>query len=137
MSNAGAAGGAPIVRFADIIFARDVPDPTGQNLKTRRVVVLTPDAALAAGYPIVAAAVTGTLPAILTAEYVPLPYKNPPGTRHPKTGLTKRAAVHCTWLVTVPPDDVMGYRSGFVPAAYMKGVISKTATTARTMGGWP
>jgi len=81
------------IRFADIVFA-DVLDPNGQNLKTRRVVVLTPDIAIAAGSPIVVAAVTGTLPKPLTADYVKLPYKNPPG-RHLKTGLTKEAAVLC------------------------------------------
>ena len=42
------------IRFADIIFA-EILDPNGQNLKTRRVVVLTPDIALAAGFPIVVA----------------------------------------------------------------------------------
>ncbi|MGA8348298.1 MAG: hypothetical protein WB773_10770, partial [Isosphaeraceae bacterium] len=62
---------------ADIIFA-EVLDPNGQNPKTRRVVVLTPDIELAAGCPIVVAGVTGTLPNPLTADYVKLPYKNPP-----------------------------------------------------------
>jgi hypothetical protein len=133
MSNAGA-GRFPI-RFADIIFAEGVLDPNGQNPKTRRVVVLTPDAELAAGFPIVAAAVTGTLPDPLTADYVLLPYKNPPGARHPKTGLTKKAAVLCTWLVTVTPNDVLG-RSGFVPPSTMGIVFTKTATNARAMGGW-
>jgi hypothetical protein len=136
MSNEGTAAARFPIRFADIIFARDVLDPNGQNPKLRRVVVLTPDAALAAGHPIVAAAVTGTLPPTLTADYVLLPYKNPPGPGHPKTGLTKRAAVHCTWLVTVDPDDVMG-RSGFVPPSSMGLVHSKTVVAARALGGWP
>jgi len=47
------------------IIFAEVLDPNGQNPKTRR------------------------------ADYVKLPYKNPPG-RHPKTGLTKEAAVLCT-----------------------------------------
>ena len=61
------------IRFADIIFG-EVLDPNGQNPKTRRVVVLTPDNELAAGSPIVVAGVTGTLPNPLTADYVRLPY---------------------------------------------------------------
>ena len=65
-SGATAAVGFPI-RFADIIFA-DVLDPNGQNPKTRRVVVLTPDIELAAGFPVVVAGVTGTLPNPLTAD---------------------------------------------------------------------
>jgi hypothetical protein len=82
MSNAGVSGGAPPLRYADIIFVNGVLDPNGQNPKQRRVVVLTPDIALAAGYPIVAAPVTSQVPPVLTADYVLLPFKNPPGTRH-------------------------------------------------------
>ena len=122
------------IRFAFIIFA-EILDPNGQNLKTRRVVVLTPDSALAAGFPIVVAGVTSTLPNPLTADFVKLPYKNPPG-RHPKTGLTKEAAVLCTWIVTITANSVRG-RSGFVPPAYMTLVNANTAARAKAIGGWP
>jgi hypothetical protein len=44
-----------VVRFADILFFDSVLDLAGANPKGRRVVVLTPDDALAAGFPIVAA----------------------------------------------------------------------------------
>jgi hypothetical protein len=133
--SSGAAPPAQLpIRFADILFA-EVLDPNGQNPKTRRVVVLTPDRELAAGFPIVVAGVTGTLPDPLTADYVRLPYKNPPG-RHPKTGLTKEAAVLCTWVVAITPNDVRG-RSGFVPPAYMAIVHAKTASMAKAIGGWP
>ncbi len=135
MNNAGS-GGTPFpVRFADIIFARDVLDPSGRNPKERRVVVLTPDTQLAQGFPIVAAAVTGTIPPVLPADYVLLPYSNPLGTRHPKTGTTKKAAVVCTWLITIDPSNITG-RSGFVPPAPMNLVNAKTAAVAKTMGGW-
>jgi len=134
MSSGGATAAQFPIRFADIIFA-EVLDPNGQNLKTRRVVVLTPDIALAAGFPIVVAGVTGTLPNPLTADYVKLPYKNPPG-RHPKTGLTKEAAVLCTWVVPITLNDIKG-RSGFVPPAHMVIVNSKTAARAKVIGGWP
>jgi hypothetical protein len=134
MSNVGATPPPFAIRFADILFA-EVLDPNGQNPKVRRVVVLTPDLELAAGYPIVVAAVTGTLPNPLTADYVRLPYKNPPG-RHPKTGMTKEAAVLCTWIVSIRQDDIRGC-SGFVPPAYMAIVNSRTAATAKAIGGWP
>jgi hypothetical protein len=98
-------------------------------------VVLTPDSELVAGFPIVVAGVTGTLPAPLTADYIKLPCKNPPG-RHPKTGLTKEAAVLCTWVVTMTPNDIRG-RSGFVPPALMAIVNAKTAARAKVIGGWP
>jgi hypothetical protein len=73
MSSEGPTTAQFAIRFADFIFA-EILDPNRQNPKTRRVVVLTPDAEL----------VTGTLPNPITADYVKLPYKNPPG-RHPKT----------------------------------------------------
>jgi hypothetical protein len=133
MSSGGEAAAHFPIRFADIIFA-EVLDPNGQNLKTRRVVVLTPDIALAAGFPIVVAGVTGTLPNPLTADYVKLPYKNPPG-RHPKTGLTKEAAVLCSWVIPITLNDIKG-RSGFVPPAHMVIVNSKTAARAKVIGGW-
>jgi hypothetical protein len=132
MSSQGTAGAPFPIRFADIVFA-EVLDPNGQNPKTRRVVVLTPDIKLAAGCPIVVAGVTGTLPNPLTADYVMLPYKNPPG-RHPKTGLTKKAAMLCTWVVSIAPNDVKG-RSGFVPPAHMAIVHSKTSAQAKALGG--
>ncbi|CAN5882787.1 hypothetical protein BH23PLA1_BH23PLA1_17520 [soil metagenome] len=135
MSEPGTGGPSLRVHYADIIFAASVSDPSGQNPKERRVVVLTPDAALAAGYPIVAAAVTGTIPPQLPADYVLLPYKNPPGTRHPKTGTTKKTAVVCTWLVEVNPGNVTG-RSGFVPPALMKIIDSRTTRAAKLLGGW-
>jgi hypothetical protein len=91
-------------RYADILFA-EILDPNGQNAKVRRVVVLTPDDALAAGYPVVIAAVTSTLPSPLTDDYVRLPYKNPPG-RHQKTGLTKQAAALCTWIDQISVQDI-------------------------------
>jgi mRNA-degrading endonuclease toxin of MazEF toxin-antitoxin module len=134
MSSGGAGPLQWSIRFADIIFA-SMPDPNGQNRKIRRAVVLTPDSALAAGWPIVVAAVTGTLPNPLTPDYVKLPYKNPPG-RHPKTGLTKEAAVLCTWVSAVAPNDIHG-RSGFVPPAHMAIVHAKAGTAARAIGGRP
>jgi mRNA-degrading endonuclease toxin of MazEF toxin-antitoxin module len=137
MSNAGSAGVPFPVRYADIIFVKDVLDPGGRNPKQRRVVVLTPDTALAAGFPVVAAPVTSRLPPVLTADHVLLPFKNPPGTRHPATGLTRRAGVVRTWLVVVDPKDILPGRSGYVPPVNMSVVHAKTAAGARALGGWP
>jgi hypothetical protein len=50
--------------------------------------------------------------------------------------MTKRAAVLCTWLVRVDPNDVHGH-SGFVPPAYMALVDAKTVTAAKAIGLWP
>ena len=97
---------APRARFADILFAEHVLDPAGGNPKGRRVVVLTPDDALAAGFPIVAAPVTSQIMSVPGAEHVVLPFRNPPGTRHPATGLTRRAGIVANWLVIVDPATI-------------------------------
>ena len=137
MSRPGAAFTPPLpARFADILFVDGVLDPNGQNPKHRRVVILTPNDALAAGFPIVAAPVTSQVPPDLTDDYVLLPFKNPPGTRHPATGLTRRAAIVATWLVVVDRQDITG-RSGYVPARTMAVVHAKTAAAAQALGGWP
>ena len=135
MNNPGAARTPPPVRFADILFVRGVLDPSGQNPKQRRVVILTPNDALAAGFPVVAAPVTSQVPPVLTDDYVLLPFQNPPGTRHPATGLTRRAAIVATWLVVVDRNDITG-RSGYVPPRTMAVIQAKTAATAKAIGGW-
>jgi hypothetical protein len=91
---------------------------------------------LAAGFPIVAAPVTSQVPPVLTIDHVLLPFKNPPGTRHPATGLTRRAAIVRTWLVVVDPQLITG-RSGYVPSTNMSVVHAKTAAGAKAIGGWP
>jgi hypothetical protein len=136
MSNPGTAASPRPVRFADILFVDAVFDPGGQNPKHRRVVVLTPQDALAAGFPIIAAAVTSQIPPIPGPDHVLLPYRNPPGTRHPATGLTRRAGIVATWLVVVDPHAITG-RSGYVPTRTMAVIHAKTATAAQALGGWP
>jgi mRNA-degrading endonuclease toxin of MazEF toxin-antitoxin module len=141
MSNqAGAAGTptppAPVVRYSDILFVDAVLDSAGGNPKGRRVVVLTPDDALAAGFPIVAAPVTTQIPPVPGPDHVLLPFQNPPGTRHPATGLTRRAGIVATWLVVVDPAAIAGY-SGYVPRRTMALIQAKTAAAARALGGWP
>lgn len=56
--------------------------PNGVNEKVRRAVVLTPNEVLQRDGPIVIAAISGTLPDVLTSDYVLLPWHNsghPPG----------------------------------------------------------
>jgi mRNA-degrading endonuclease toxin of MazEF toxin-antitoxin module len=138
-SGANAAGNpppAPLVRYADILFVDAVLDRSGGNPKGRRVVVLTPDDALAKGFPIVAAPVTSRIPPAPGPDYVLLPFQNPPGTPHPTTGLTRRAGIVATWLVVVDPAAIAGY-SGYVPRRTMAVVHAKTAAAAQALGGWP
>ena len=136
MSNPGAAPTPTPVRFADILFVAGVLDPTGQNPKQRRVVILTPNDALAAGFPIVAAPVTTQIPPAPGPDEVLLPFRNPPGTRHPATGLTRRAGIVAAWLVVVDRHAITG-RSGYVPSRAMAIVHARTEAAAKALGGWP
>lgn len=135
MNNHGAAPAPRPVRFGDVLFVRGVLDPNGQNPKQRRVVILTPNDALDAGFPVVAAPVTSQVPPIPGPDHVVLPFKNPPGTRHPATGLTRRAALVASWLVVVDRNDITG-RSGYVPTRTMAVVHARTEAAARALGGW-
>jgi hypothetical protein len=137
-SSQGAAATPPPVpvRFADILFVDAVLDPSGQNPKQRRAVILTPNDALAKGFPIVAAPVTSRIPPVPGPDHVVLPFQNPPGTRHPATGLTRRAGIVATWLVRVDRRDITG-KSGYVPRRTMAVVHAKTKAAAQALGGWP
>lgn len=126
---------APTVRYADILFVEDVPDSAGGHPKGRRVVILTPDDALAQGFPIVAAPVTSQIPPVPGPDHVLLPFQNPPGTRHPATGLTRRAAIVASWLIRVDPDAIAGF-SGQVPPRTMAVIQARTEADARALGGW-
>jgi hypothetical protein len=73
----------------------------------------------------------GSLP-----DHVLLSFRNPPGTRHPSAGLTRRSCIVATWLVVVEPAAIAGY-SGYVPSRVMAVVHARTAVAARALGGWP
>lgn len=94
------------VRFGDIVLV-EMLDPQGHNPKVRRAVVLTTNRQLEQSEPIVVAGITGTLQPPLGPEFVELPWQNP---RHPKTGLTKRCAVMCSWIAVVDPAAIIRSR---------------------------
>jgi len=97
-------------------------DPNGVNEKVRPVVVLTSSDEISAGSPVVGATVTTTLPNPLTDDYVELPWQ-PQG--KVRTGLKRRCAVLCTWLVHINPDHIEEIR-GRVSAHTLKEIKIKT-----------
>jgi mRNA-degrading endonuclease toxin of MazEF toxin-antitoxin module len=110
-----------LIHAGDIVWVRMV-DPNGVNEKVRPVVVLTSSGEISAGSPVVGATVTTTLPTPLTDDYVELPWQ-PQG--KVKTGLKRRCAVLCTWLVPIDPDQIEEIR-GRVPAHKLIEIKSKT-----------
>jgi mRNA-degrading endonuclease toxin of MazEF toxin-antitoxin module len=108
------------IHQGQIVWARGT-DPQGANEKCRPFVVLTLSEEIARGDPIVAAAITTTLPTPLTHEYVELPW-HPRGSV--RTRLKKRCAVCCRWIAELDPDNVEEIR-GHVSGETLKKIIMK------------
>jgi mRNA-degrading endonuclease toxin of MazEF toxin-antitoxin module len=99
------------MQSGDIVWVRMV-DPNGVNEKVRPVVVLTPSDEISAGSPVVGVCITTTLPNPLTDDYVELPW-HPQG--RVRTGLRRRCAALCTWLVRIDlaqAEETRGRLSG-------------------------
>jgi mRNA-degrading endonuclease toxin of MazEF toxin-antitoxin module len=99
----------------------DVPDPQGRNRKIRPVIVVTPSDEIVANELVVAVAITGTLPKKLPADHVLLPYHND---GHPRTGLRRRCAAVCSWLIEFHPEDVKEVK-GVTPKKELAEILDK------------
>jgi hypothetical protein len=103
-----------------IVWA-EVADPRGQAPKKRPLVILTHSDEILLDGEIVAAAITTTYAHPVPANYVELPWMSP---RHPVTGLGRRSAVVCNWLVKLRPGDVVEIK-GRLPRRPLLEVIEK------------
>jgi hypothetical protein len=119
------------MQSGEIVWVRMV-DPNGVNEKVRPVVVLTTSEEISAGFPIVGASVTTTLPDPLTDDYVELPW-HPQG--RVRTSLRRRCAVLCTWLVQIDPAQVepTGLVGGEQALSNERRVEIERARTARPL----
>lgn len=99
----------------------EIRDPQGRNLKKRPAVIVTPTADLEAAKPIVCVAITTELPSKLTDDFVLLPYQTG---GHPRTGLRKRCAAMCSWLVVVTEDEIIDYL-GKAPRLPMEAILAR------------
>jgi hypothetical protein len=73
-----------------------------------------------------AVAITGTLSLPLPNDHVELPWH---AQKHPRTGLTKRCAAVCSWLLEVMEEDVVSI-GGRVPDNKLLEILEKTAESA-------
>jgi len=80
-----------------LIVQAEVVDPQGRNPKSRPLVLLMGDEAAPEG-SLTAVAITGTLPKPLSEFHVLLPWHR---AGHPMTGLKKRCAAVCNWVIAV------------------------------------
>lgn len=98
-----------------------VCDPNGENPKERPAVIITATEEIQLDQPIVAVAITGTLENPLPPECVELPWHR---NKHPRTGLKKRCAAQCHWLITMNQDDIKEY-AGIVPETKMIEILAR------------
>lgn len=89
----------------DIVWVYRALDEHGRNPKKRPVVILTSTEEITDEDEVVGVAVTHTLPPDISgsAVFVALPWNSRGTTR---TGLTKRSAAKCDWLVIFHIDQV-------------------------------
>jgi len=110
----------PTADRGSIVFA-EVLDPQGKNRKARPVVLTTLAAELATDEPHLGVAITATLPRPLPDDYVELPWHPQ---KHPKTGLRKRSAAVCSWIVKVQGAEIVEV-IGRVPDKQMEEILEK------------
>lgn len=103
----------------DVVRVR-VTDPRG-NVKVRPVVILTSTSEIILDSPLVAVAVTSSFAAPTPKNMVELPWARPP--IRTATGLVKRSAAVCDWLVTIKQSDIVE-TMGFVPTSKLLDVAA-------------
>ena len=99
-----------------IVWA-EVLDPQGRNPKVRPAVILTPTNEIKTD--VVVAAMTSQTDDSPPEVAVELPWH---AEGHPRTKLTRRNVVVCTWLVTIPVSSIQG-TLGLVPFAQMARIL--------------
>ncbi|MBL8797309.1 MAG: type II toxin-antitoxin system PemK/MazF family toxin [Planctomycetia bacterium] len=105
------------------IVLAEVADPQGKNPKVRPLVILTADADIQQGTPVVAAAISTSFDQLDPAVYVALPW-HPGGLS--RTKLTAPCVAVCNWLVEISPDSIVRY-GGWVPSVLMRELVDKIA----------
>ena len=103
----------------------EVADANGIR-KLRPAVIVTPTDQLTSTGPFDAVAITSRLDKPLPEDHVLLPW-HPKG--HPRTGLNRRCAAVCTWLVQITESDIQDV-AGIVPAAEMDCILAKVVAAS-------
>jgi mRNA-degrading endonuclease toxin of MazEF toxin-antitoxin module len=107
-----------------LIVRAEVLDSEGRNSKSRPLVLLTGEDDTPAGEPLIAVAISGTLPRRLPAHYVLLPWHR---AGHPQTGLKKKCAAVCNWFSKVNGTESVEVM-GRVPDPVFEEIRQKVRT---------
>ena len=88
------------------IVLAEIPDPQNRNPKIRPVVIVNPSDEIAAGKGILVVGITSTLPRKLPENCVLLSFH---AAGHTHTGLKKRCAAMCSWLVEIEESQIIKF----------------------------
>jgi mRNA-degrading endonuclease toxin of MazEF toxin-antitoxin module len=99
-----------------------VCSPQG-TYKKRPLVIISPTDEILLDREIVAVAVTTTFAHPAPPDHVELPWFR---AGHPATGLKRRSAAVCTWLVNFQPSDIISIM-GFVPTRYLMQILDRVS----------
>jgi len=109
---------APL-QFGRLVWA-EIADANGIP-KLRPAVIVTPSDRIMPAAPLDVIAVTSRVPEPLPHDHVLLPWH---AQGHPRTGLNRRCAAVCTWVVRIRHVDIREV-AGVVPGAVMLEILSK------------
>ena len=84
-------------------------------------VIVTPNDRITPTVPLDVIAVTSRVPEPLPHDHVLLPWH---AQRHPRTGLNRKCAAVCTWVVRIRHTDIREV-AGIVPGTVMLEILSK------------
>jgi mRNA-degrading endonuclease toxin of MazEF toxin-antitoxin module len=93
------------IQPGDILLVREVPDPQGKNPKERPCLVIQEVEDIFYGVAITSSFMEGE------SNRVTLPWSRPV---HPRTGLHKRCAAACDWVLMIRWQDIVE-KIGYCP----------------------
>jgi mRNA-degrading endonuclease toxin of MazEF toxin-antitoxin module len=113
---------AAALQLGSVVWA-EIADPNGHS-KLRPAVVVTPTNRIERAAMLDLVAVTSRLADPLPSDHVLLPWH---AQGHPRTGLNRRCAAVCSWIVRIPSANVREI-GGVVPGAIMTEILRRIAT---------
>ena len=110
----------PLVQGRIVYPKVPIPDPQGRNPKPNRpFVVITRTEGIATAGTVQAVGITDELGESPADHYVALPWG-----AHARTGLTKKCAALCTWLINVEPSKAE-IGTGYISAKHVLAIVEK------------
>lgn len=111
------------LQLGRIVWA-EIADARGYR-KKRPAVIITPSEQIGLSSSLDVVAVTSRLPETLPPDHVLLPWHSQ---GHPRTGLNRKCAAVCSWVIRIRPNDIEDI-AGVLPGATILEILRRIATT--------